>query len=199
MKTNGRKRIRKRKCHYCHELYRPDPRHLHDQKSCSTPECRKARARTSWRRWFSDPKNRDYFKGDGHVDRTRRWRAEHPGYWKRRRDGPDTLQNATFPQSTGDEEDVVDLTMLALQNATLAKPALVVGLIASLTGSALPNAIAETSRRFVLLGQDILGNGPGSPSKGDCLNADRKTTLVPGACAPGSESLQLDRPPPGSR
>jgi hypothetical protein len=42
----------------------------------------------------------------------------------------------------------------------LSEPALVVGLIAQLTGSALPKDIVESSRRLVLLGREILGEGP---------------------------------------
>lgn len=189
MKTKTRKRTRKRKCHHCSELYRPDARHLRDQKYCSDPECQKARSRKSWRRWFSDPKNRDYFKGESNVAKTRRWRAEHPEYWKRVRQSPIALQNPTASQPPEDQEDTASLTATALQNATFSQPALVVGLIAQLTGSALPNALVETSRRLIVLGQDILGNGPGTATRGDRRDANNKTYSVSGASALSAESL----------
>ena len=191
MKANIRKRARKRKCHHCSKLYRPDARHLRDQKYCSDPQCQKARQRKSWRRWFSDPKNRDYFKGQSNVNKTRRWRADHPQYWKRGQQGRGALQNTTSPQPIEDQGDTASLTVVALQNTILSQPALAVGLISQLTGSALPNAIAETSRRLVLLGQDILGNGPGSAKRGDRRYADNKTDPMSGASAPGTKSLQL--------
>ena len=65
--------------------------------------------------------------------------------------------------------------------------------------NALQETIAESARRFVLLGQDILGNGPGNASKGDRRHADNQTNPVFGAPAPCAQSLQLGRPPSGSR
>ena len=151
-----RKRIRRRKCRHCGELYRVDPRHVRDQKYCSKPE------------------NRNYFKGENHVQRTRAWRVAHPGYWKRCRNRDNALKNAKSSQVVGNQVNKPELVFTALQNATLTEPALAVGLIAQLTGSALPNAIAETSQRLVLLGQNILGKSPGKSSKGGRRDGNKK-------------------------
>jgi len=198
MKTRReRKRIRRRKCRHCEELYCVDLRHVREQKYCSKPECQKARWRSSWRRWFAKPENRNYFKGENHVERTRTWRAAHPEYWKRCRNRKDALKNAKSPQVTDNQADKSELMFSALQNATLLEPALVVGLIANLTGSALPNAIEETTRRYVSLGQDILGKSPGKSPKGGHRNGN-KTHSMSGAAAAGAASIQLGRSPPGA-
>jgi hypothetical protein len=62
------------------------------------------------------------------------------------------------------------------------QPAVMVGLIASLTGSALPDEIANSLRRFQAHGQLILGKGPGmKPSKGAGDGVQK--SVVPGAAA----------------
>jgi len=61
----------------------PDARNQGRQRYCAAPECRKASKRQSQARWLGKPGNADYFKGPSHVERVRRWRAAHPGYWKR--------------------------------------------------------------------------------------------------------------------
>ena len=48
----------------------------------------------------------------------------------------------------------------ALQDLLLTQPALVVGLISMMTGSALQEDIAETVRRLQRKGLDILGTNP---------------------------------------
>jgi hypothetical protein len=40
------------------------------------------------------------------------------------------------------------------------QPALIIGLIASLTGTTLQDEIARTTRRFIVSGKNILGNSP---------------------------------------
>ena len=67
----------------------------------------------------------------------------------------------------------------------LVQPAVMVGLIASLTGSALPDEIANSLRRFQAHGQIILGKGPGmKPSKGAGDGVQK--SVVPGAAAAGA-------------
>lgn len=49
------------------------------------------------------------------------------------------------------------LVPAALQDVIAAQPFVLIGLIANLTGSALQEDIAESSRRLLRLGQDIIG------------------------------------------
>lgn len=168
----------------------PDARHFDDQKYCSKAACRGASKQASQCRWLRSDKGAEYRDPEENKRRVRLWREANPGYWKRTgRKNSAALQETTTPQPVDDKEVTSSLVVDALQDMSFSQPALVVGLIASLTGSALQETIAETSRRFVLLGQDILGNGPGSPKKGDRQDADEKTYSMPGAIAPGPQSL----------
>ena len=71
------------KCLHCRELFAPDYRNRERQKYCSKPECQRASKRASQQRWFQKPENRDYFRDQENIERVRKWRPAHPGYWKR--------------------------------------------------------------------------------------------------------------------
>ena len=167
------------------------------QKYCSKPDCRKASQAASWQRWFARPENRDYYGEEENVARVRQWRAENPGYWKRCTKATNTLPKMISAQGAGLEADTTELALDALPNVILSEPAMVVGLIASLTGSALPKDIAETSRRFVLLGQDILGKEPGVNPRGGRRDGKKAHSLFRKGTA-GAPSVQLGRSPPGA-
>ncbi len=161
-----RKRRRKRKCKCCRELYMPNLRHFRDQNYCSKPDCRHASKLASHRRWYRSDKAADHRDPEENKRRMREWRQAHPKYWCRTvKAPPDALQETTASEVVEDQQVAASLNDDALQDMNFLQPAMVVGLIASLTGSALQDTIAETSRRFVLLGQDILGEGPGSNPK----------------------------------
>ena len=185
-----RKRRRKRKCECCRELYMPDMRHFRDQNYCNKPDCRHASKLASHRRWYRSDKAADHRDPEENKRRVREWREAHPKYWHRTRRGvADALQETTTSEATEREKVTASLDADALQDMNFLQPAMVVGLIASLTGSALQDSIAETSRRFVLLGQDILGKGPGSSPRGDRRDANRKTSSMSPALAARSPSL----------
>ena len=164
---NARKRNRRRKCKSCRELYMPDARHLDDQQYCNKPECRRASKHESQRRWLKSPKGRKYFRGQVGTHRVQQWRKANPGYWRRRAEIPDiALQETRKPQATDSEALTASLNDNALQDMNLSQPALIVGLIASLTGNTLQDTIEESYRRFINLGQDILGTVPGNNPNG---------------------------------
>jgi len=191
MKTEqGRKRRRRRKCRCCGHLYMPDARRARVQKYCDKPECRKASQARSWHQWFMKPGNRDYYKGKDEVDRVRQWRAKHPGYWKRGTKPENALPKIRDVQVTEDQVDTTILATDALPKMIMSEPALAVGLIASLTGSALPKDIEETSRRFVTLGQDILGINPGISPKGGRRDG-RKESSGSRSAEASAQSVQL--------
>ena len=177
----------------------PDKRHFGDQKYCSKPDCRHASKQASHRRWYRSDKGTDHRDPDENKRRMREWRESHPKYWRRTGKGAaGALQETKMSEATDSKDVTASLNDDALQDVNFLQPAMVVGLIASLTGSALQDSIAETSRRFVLLGQDILGEGPGSNPRGDRRDANNKTSSVSRALTACATSIQLDRPPAGT-
>jgi hypothetical protein len=161
------KQRRKRRCRHCGELFQPDRRNLRHQRYCAQPACRKESHAASQRRWLKKPENRDYFRGPAHGQRVRAWRAAHPGYW--RRTGTQravALQEDSHVQPVEIQRDSGILVPAMLQDVIAAQPLVLIGLIANLTGSALQEDIAESSRRLLRLGQDIIG-GTLPPSGGD--------------------------------
>ena len=152
-----RRPLTKRKCKHCQTFFDPDPRSARRQRHCSKPECRQASKAASQHRWLQKPGNRDYFTGSTHVERVRQWRRAHPGYWRRQGSrAPDALQDDLAPQETQKQQLDDGLTPQALQDAFFMQPAVLVGLIAQLTGLSLQDDIAMTARRLQQLGRDIL-------------------------------------------
>lgn len=147
------------KCLSCAEIFTTDVRNRGRQKYCDKPECQRASKAASQRRWLSKPQNRRYFRDAENAARVRRWQQEHPGYWRntaryKRR----TLQDSSPRNPLTSQENGIENTPL-LQEALSAPEPLLIGLIATLVGSALQDDIARTSRRLVQLGHDILSGG----------------------------------------
>src|SRR6266481_2160135 len=82
------------KCLHCREFFIPCPNSRHTQRYCPKAECRKASKITAQAKWLNKPQNRCYFRGPENVERVRRWREHHPGYWRKKRSPPvDALQD----------------------------------------------------------------------------------------------------------
>jgi hypothetical protein len=151
----------KTKCLSCREIFAVDVRNRGRQKYCPKPECQRESKVASQRRWLQ--KNRNYFRDTENAARVRRWQQAHPGYWRnttryRRR----TLQDS-FPRNhlilqdnSAIGERVRAPAVSPLQEALHAPGPLLIGLIATLVDSPLQDDIAQTSRRLLQLGQDIL-------------------------------------------
>jgi hypothetical protein len=151
------KRQRQRKCLGCGAWFRADPRNVKHQRYCSAPACRQASKAASQHQWLSQPENQDYFRGAGNVARVQRWRAEHPGYWRRSgAQDASALQDDCRAQLIETQEESAFMVGDALQDVLSAQPAVLIGLIAHLTDSALQEDIARSTRRLLQLGQDIL-------------------------------------------
>lgn len=160
-------------CLHCNDPFVADARNRSRQRYCTKPECRAVSKRTSQERWLRKPANADYFKGATNVNRVRRWRADHPGYWKRsRRAQPSPLQGSlalepTQPadvQPSGSTEisrALQDPCAPALQDPWIPYPPLLVGFIALQTGSALQEDIYQHLDLMAAKGREILRHGAG--------------------------------------
>jgi hypothetical protein len=197
MEENGmreplrKRKGRRRKCLHCRELFFADRRNRWHQRYCCKPQCRHSGKIAAQHRWLSSQKGRDYFQGPDNVRRVREWRAAHPGYWKRgRARSRDALQDVLSFQVIDKIEDVRRINPGALQDVCSLQPALLIGLIASLTGSTLQDDIAETSRRFIISGQDILGIDPSHKPKGGSHDGG-KTHSLSGSSSPHTQTVQL--------
>jgi len=192
LSSSYRKRgIGKRKCLNCHGYYTPDARNQYHQRYCSKPRCRQRSKQISQERWLSSTKGQGYFQCPDNVRRVKEWRATHPGYWKRgRQKAPTALQDVLPSELVSKQCDTSNQAGNALQDIFSAQPALLIGLIASLTGSALQDEIAETSRRFIISGRDILGIGLENKPKGGCRDGD-KTHSLSGSSSSCTPAVQL--------
>jgi len=183
------KRRRRRKCLHCEELFYPDRRNLRHQKYCSKPACRKTSKAASQRRWLQKGENRDYFRGPSNVQRVQAWRAAHPGYWRHGDRIEGALQEDLSAQGVDNQAESSVSTGPALQDLLSNQVIVLVGLIAHLTGTALQDDIAQTTRRLLGLGRDIL-----NPEGGRRVH---QTPIMPGTGPPDSAPVQLGRSAPG--
>src|SRR5258708_18926522 len=82
------------KCLHCREFFVPCSKNRGTQRYCPKAECRKASKIAAQAKWLNKPQNRCYFRGPENVQRVRRWREHHPGYWRKKRSPPaDALQD----------------------------------------------------------------------------------------------------------
>jgi len=157
-----KKRIRRRRCKNCHDLYKPDPRHLKRQKFCRKPECRAASKKYSQQKWLNKPKNRDYFSSQEHVIRVQEWRQENPGYWKRRTPSKKSslidgaLQETKSSQTPTSKGPSIDLIQIPLQDLISAKTFVFIGSDTHLNNNALQEIIDTSDQETVKLTPDIL-------------------------------------------
>jgi hypothetical protein len=148
----------KRKCRHCKVLYVPDRRNSRHQCYCSHPACRKESKAQSQRRWRQKPQNQDYFRGSENSERVRQWRKRHPGYWRKKKSAPgEPLQDICMSQAAQSEALAGADLSGALQDLFVMQPAVLVGLISTMTGSALQEDIAAATRALFRKGKDILG------------------------------------------
>jgi hypothetical protein len=213
-------RRRQRKCGHCEQLYQPDLRNRWHQQYCSQAVCQSASKAASQRHWVRSALGRRYFKRPKHAQRVKLWREAHPGYWKRKRQAPVALQDVLIPQTLVAQVDkpkligtplTISTTLpgdlssaalnldalkaVALQDVLFTQSPAWFGLIAQLTGVALPDDIAAFTRQAILLGREILGQivTPRRPS-----GANGEASHLPSAVAQNSRTVQLDRPSPCS-
>jgi len=147
-----------RKCRHCSEFFPPDPRNRYHQRYCSKPECRRESNRASQRQWASQPENRDYNRSAEKAAKVRAWQALHPGYWKRRRAPKSVLPELCFAQAMEGQADRGKAVRGVLPELLTAQPPVVIGLIAQMTGSVLPEDIAAMTGRLIARGRALMGS-----------------------------------------
>ena len=125
--------------------------------------CQRARHQANQRDWLARPENQNYFRGPEPVKRVQAWRKSHPWYWRKK---ATPLQDDLTGQPVDHQVDKHYLVERALQDDILTQPALLVGVIATLTGSALQDDIVQTIRQLHHRGQTILNPMFGSETKG---------------------------------
>jgi hypothetical protein len=104
------------------------------------------------------PDNQNYFSGSQNSQRVKEWRKRNPGYWRKKKSGlQEPLQDLCRTQVAQNEEVKRIEISDALQDVLVMQPAVMVGLISMMTGSALQEDIAATTRALLSKGQDILG------------------------------------------
>ncbi len=159
-----KKKIRRRRCKNCHELFMPDPRHIKRQKFCSKPKCKIASKRYSQQKWLEKKKNQDYFSGSEHVIRVQQWRQKNPGYWNRRnfKKSPalfeHALQDTLLANKPGSKGFQLNLTQDALQDMISGKTLFIIGFKPHLNKTALQEIIDITSQDTIKLTPDVLKN-----------------------------------------
>ena len=162
------------KCLHCKAAFVPCPNHRTTQHYCGKPECRKASKAAAQARWRQQPQNQAYFRGPEHVERVRRWRARHPGYWRKQapaRPPPPALalQDFACPQplpvealttvpagSPERQRPAESPRADALQDLASLQVPLLVGVVSLLLGDALQDRFAELTRQLVDRGKRVL-------------------------------------------
>ena len=120
------------------------------QRFCSEAACRKQSKAESQRRWVQKPDNQNYFSGPQNSQRIKEWRKRTPGYWRKKSPPPqEPLQDLCRTQVAQDEEVKTIEISDALQDVLVMQPAVMVGLISMMTGSALQEDIAATTRTLL--------------------------------------------------
>jgi len=147
-----------RRCKGCKQLFFPDPRTWQRQTFCGKAECQEARMRKNRREWLARPDNEHYWRDNQKSkDRVREWRKRNPGYWKRtRRTSEGTLQEEIEPKKIGRKRGRGAFGRPPLPEERRRDDILIMGIIAEITGSTLPEDIARTYRRIVAKGREIL-------------------------------------------
>ncbi len=157
-----KKRIRRRRCKNCHDLYLPDPRHLKRQKFCDKPECKIVSKKYSQQKWLEKLKNRDYFAGSEHVIRVQQWREQNPCYWKRKKSKKipslfdHALQDTRLSKMLDSKGFQLSLTQDTLQDMLSGKTLVIIGFNPHLNKIALQDIIETEDKKTITLTPDIL-------------------------------------------
>jgi hypothetical protein len=156
-----KKKIRRRRCKQCDDLFKPDSRNLKRQKFCRKSKCKEASKRYSQQKWLIKPKNKDYFSGSANVIRVQHWRQQNPGYWKRGKHKKilslikGALQGPLLVKTTIGKGFSNNLMQNALQDSLSAKTLAIKGFSPHLNEMALKFLIDIVDQRDIILKKDV--------------------------------------------
>lgn len=159
-----KKKIRRRRCKNCDDLFKPDPRHLKKQKFCDKPECKIASKKYSQKKWLKKLKNRDYFSGSEHVIRVQQWREHNPGYWKRKKSKitsalfEHALQDTLLTKTSDGKGFQLNLIQDALQDMLSGQTLVIIGINPHLNKIALQDIIDIMGQSTIKLAPDVFKN-----------------------------------------
>ena len=157
-----KKKIRRRRCKHCNDLYKPDPRNLKRQKFCRKSECKKASKRYSQQKWLMKPQNKGYFSGAVNVIRVQQWRKRNPGYKKREKPkkivplSESALQDSLSAKFLTGKGFSSDLFQKALQDSLSSKTLVIIGFDTQLNKTALQDIIDPSDQKAVKLVPNVL-------------------------------------------
>jgi len=157
-----KKKIRRRRCKNCNDLFKLDSRNLKRQNFCRKPECKGASKRYSQQKWLMKPKNIGHFSGPENVIRVQQWRQENPGYGKRKKSKKVTslikgaLQETLSAKTADGKGFPIDLMQTALQDSLSAKTLVIIGFDTQLNKTALQDIIDFIDQGKVKLVPDVL-------------------------------------------
>jgi hypothetical protein len=161
------------KCLHCREFFVPCSNNRRTQRYCSKAQCRKASKAAAQAKWLNKPQNRCYFRGPENVERVRRWREHHPGYWRKKRASADALQDLAPIELSQDQSVTLNEVGLVADDFIVCEPArpptadalqdlasvqvpLLAGVVSLLIGDALQDRFAVFARELVDRGKRVL-------------------------------------------
>ncbi len=156
-----KKKIRRRRCKNCHDLFMPDHRHLKRQKFCTKPKCKSASKKHSQQKWLNKVTNRDYFSSPENVIRVQQWREQNPGYWRRKKPAKsvplfkNALQDTLLPKTHDCKAFSANLMQNALQDLLSGKSLAFIGFSPHLNENALKILIDIIGQGDIILETDI--------------------------------------------
>lgn len=165
------KRVRRRRCEFCRELFRPDPRVGARQRACSTAGCQRDRRRASQEAWLAtDP---EYFRrrATEHVRYRREIAAGDRTPTKRSpKIAEQVKQDERLTQVVSVQAVAADLPCSREQDARPAQVVFLPGLAACLTPFGAHPEQDEMDARlgaWELLGRRVLAGATQRPPRGD--------------------------------
>lgn len=157
-----KKKIRRRRCKNCDDLFKPDPRNLKRQKFCRKPECKQASKGYSQQKWLMKPQNKGHFSGSANVIRVQQWRQQNPGYGNRKKSKKTTslikgaLQETLSLETITSKGSSSDLMQNALQDSLSAETLVIIGFDTQLNKTALQDIIDFTDQGTVKSVSNVL-------------------------------------------
>ena len=150
----------RRKCQHCKEFYLPDRRNLHHQRYCAEAACRNRAKRKVSAAGCKNRRTKTTSAARKIASVSKSGENAIPVLAQKEPSTPRTVTRSLHDSVAQDEEVKRIEISDALQDVLVMQPAVMVGLISMMTGSALQEDIAATTRRCCK-GQDILAGGSG--------------------------------------